>query len=71
MSRSGDRARLAPALAGIGLLVAVAVGSWWTALAVVDGSTVGVLVRFAASLAAGFYYLVMLRVATGRPLARR
>ncbi|MGH1489637.1 MAG: hypothetical protein ACRBK7_09625 [Acidimicrobiales bacterium] len=61
----------APVLAAIGLLSAVALGSWWTAQAVVDGSTLGVLVRLPLSAAAGFYYLVMYRVATGRSLALR
>lgn len=58
-------------LAGLGLLAAVVLGSLWTAMAVVDGSVTALLVRFTVSVAGGFYYVVMYRVATGRTLARR
>ncbi len=71
MSRPGEQSIAAPVLAAVGLLVAVALGSWWTAQAVVEGLTIGVLLRFGASLAGGFYYLVLFRVATGRSLALR
>jgi hypothetical protein len=58
-------------LAGLGLLVAVALGSIWTALAVAEGAVASVFLRFTLSLAGGFYYLVMYRIATGQGLARR
>ena len=58
-------------LAGLGLLAVVIVGAIWTAAAVQDGSVTGMLLRFALSIAGGFYYLVVYRVATGQSLARR
>lgn len=72
MSRPTDQPQTrAGVLPGLGLLVAVALGSLWTAAAVVDGSATSVVLRFALSVAGGFYYLVMYRVATGQGLARR
>jgi len=68
MAEPGDRPpSAAPWLATLGLLAAVALGSWWTAQAVVDGSPGSVLLRFGLSLAGGLYYLVLHRVARGRP----
>lgn len=58
-------------LSGLGLLVAVAVGSWWIADAVVAGATGALLLRFGATVGIAFYYLVLLRVATGRTLRPR
>ncbi len=58
-------------LSGVGLLVAVAAGSWWVADAVVSGAVTAVFLRFVTTVAAGFYYLVLLRVATGRTLRLR
>jgi hypothetical protein len=71
MGRPVDVPVVAPALAVIGLLVAVAAGSSWIAAAVADGRTLSVLVRFSLTVAAGFYYVVMYRVATGRTIHRR
>lgn len=68
MAEPGDRVPVvAPLLTTLGLLAAVALGSWWTALAVVEGSPGSVLVRFVLSMAGGWYYLVLYRVARGRP----
>ena len=68
MAEPGDRAQAgAPLLTMLGLLAAVALGSWWTALAVVGGSPRTVLIRFAVSMLGGCYYLVLYRVARGRP----
>ena len=50
-------------MSAVGLLVAVGLGSIWTAMAVVDGSTWGTLVRFVASIVVGAYYLVLFRLA--------
>ncbi len=72
MRRSVDqRMTRAGVLPGLGLLAAVAIGSLWTAAAVVDGSVASMLLRFAVSVGAAFYYLVMYRVATGRGLTLR
>lgn len=68
MAEPGDRPpSAAPWLTTLGLLAAVALGSWWTAQAVAEGSPRTVVVRFGLSLAGGFYYLVLHRVARGRP----
>lgn len=56
----------ATVLAALGLLAAVAIGSWWTGLAVADGRPAAVVVRFGLSLAAGWYYLALYRVTRGR-----
>lgn len=70
MLQPGDQPhRAVGALSAAGLLVAIALGSVWTAQAVVDGSTLAVPIRFVVSLAGAFYYLVMHRVATGKSLA--
>lgn len=61
----------ATVLSGVGLLVAVAVGSWWIADAVVSGAIGAVMLRFGATVGMAFYYLVLLRVATGRTLRPR
>ncbi len=75
MAGPGDRAQVGTGsnllLTALGLLAAVALGSWWTAMAVVDGSPVGVLVRFTVSMAGGWYYLVLFQVARGRPALPR
>lgn len=71
MGRPVDVPAAAPVLAAIGLLVAVAAGSWWIATAVVEGETASVFIRFGLTVTAGFYYLVLYRVATGRSIARR
>lgn len=72
MRRSADQPMTSGGvLPGLGLLAAVALGSVWTASAVLDGSVASMLVRFTISVAGGFYYLVMYRVATGKGLARR
>lgn len=68
MAGPGDRASgAAQMLTTLGLLAAVAAGSVWTGLAVADGRTGAVLVRFAVSVAAAWYYLILHRVARGRP----
>lgn len=61
----------ASVLAAIGLLSVAALGAWWTGTAVIEGSVIGVFVRFLVSMAGAFYYLVMYRVATGRSLELR
>jgi hypothetical protein len=67
MAEPGDRAGgAAQLLTTLGLLAAIALGSVWVGLAVVQGSPVGVVVRFAVSLAGAWYYLVLHRVARGR-----
>lgn len=67
MAGPGDRAGLtAEALTSAGLLAAMGFGALWVALAVVDHSPGGVIVRFVISLAAAWYYLVLHRVARGR-----
>lgn len=72
MLRPGEQSSfVVPLLAALGLLVAVTLGSWWTAVAVMDGLTIGVFIRFALSVAGGFYYLTMYRVSTGKTLAFR
>ena len=72
MSRPTDQSwTRAGVLAGLGLLAAVALGSIWTAFAVADGAVASVLLRLTLSVAGGFYYLVIYRVATGQGLARR
>ena len=58
-------------LSGGGLLAAVAGGSWWVADAVVAGSPVGVMVRMALAILAGWYYLVLCRLSLGRPALPR
>ncbi len=68
MARPGDNSMAVVVAAATGLLVAVALGSWWTATAVVEGSTGAVLLRFVLSVAGGCYYLAVYRVATGRPM---
>lgn len=69
MAGPGDRASTAaaPVLASLGLLAAVAAGSVWTGLAVADGRTGAVVVRFALSVTAAWYYLVLHRISRGRP----
>lgn len=42
-------------------LVAVGLGSWWTARAVIDGDPAGTLLRFALSAVAGVYYMTLFR----------
>lgn len=68
MAEPGDRS-IAPAavLAALGLLAAVGLGSWWTGLAVAGGQPGAVVVRFGLSLAGGWYYLALYRIARGRP----
>ena len=68
MAGPGDRADVAAeVLTTFGLLAALFLGSLWVALAVVDHSPVGVVVRFLVSLAAACYYLVLHRIARGPP----
>lgn len=68
MAEPGDR-MLTPAvlLAACGLLAAVGLGAWWTGLAVADGRSGAVIVRFGVSLAGAWYYLALFRIAQGRP----
>jgi hypothetical protein len=67
MAEPGDQVpAVAPWLAALGLLAAVSLGSWWTALAVVAGEPATVLLRFALSLGGGWYYLILYRLARGR-----
>ncbi len=67
MAGPGDRS-IAPALlAAAGLLAAVGLGAWWTGVAVANGQPAAVMLRFALSLAGGWYYLVLYRIARGRP----
>lgn len=67
MVEPGDRSlATAPVLTAIGLLAAVALGAWWTGSAVAAGSPGATVLRFALSLAGGWYYLVLYRVARGR-----
>ncbi len=69
--RRQETVSAASVLAALGLLSAAALGAWWTAAAVMDGSRSGVVIRFGLSVAGAFYYVVMYRVATGRSLALR
>ncbi len=46
-----------------GLVLALCLGSWWTATAVMAGDVAGTLARFAVSIAAGMYYLILMRAA--------
>ncbi len=62
---------VAPLLAGLGLLVAVLLGSWWTGNAVAEGRVAVMLLRFTLSVFGGLYYVIMLRIATGRGLFPR
>ncbi len=43
----------------VGLVVSTAIGSWWTAAAVLEGDTVGVLLRFILATISGAYYIVL------------
>lgn len=43
--------------------VAMALGSWWTAHAVVDGDPAGTLLRFVLSAVAATYYMTLFRTA--------
>ncbi len=49
-----------------GLLAAIAIGAWWTGLAVAAGEPGQTVLRFVVSLIGGWYYLVLYRVARGR-----
>ncbi len=49
-----------------GLLAAIAIGAWWTGLAVAAGEPGQTIVRFLLSLLGGWYYLTLYRVARGR-----
>lgn len=51
---------LEPILAWVGLIGAVCLGAYWTGQAVVTGNQLGVIVRFAASVVCGLYYLALL-----------
>jgi len=46
-----------------GLILAVCLGAWWTAMAVADGDIGGTLARFAISIAVAMYYLILTRAA--------
>lgn len=48
-------------LSATGLIGALALGSWWTAMAVVDGDVGNTLARFLVSTALGLYYLMLTR----------
>ncbi|MDH3296148.1 MAG: hypothetical protein OER95_17655 [Acidimicrobiia bacterium] len=50
-------------LSGSGLIVALCFGAWWTAMAVMAGDVGGTLARFAISVAAAMYYLILIRAA--------
>ncbi len=66
MAAAGDRSTTAIAVAALGLLAAVGLGSWWTGLAVAGGEPGTVVVRFGLSLAGAWYYLALYRIARGR-----
>lgn len=68
MAEPGDQpAAAAATLTAAGLLAAVVIGAWWTGAAIAAGDTAATVLRFALSLAAGWYYLVLYRVVRGRP----
>lgn len=46
-----------------GLLLAVAIGAWWTGAAVAEGQINQTMLRFGLSVAGGCYYLVLYRIA--------
>jgi len=50
-------------ISGLGLVAAVALGSVWTAMAVVDGNQAATAGRFLVAIATGLFYLVLLRAA--------
>lgn len=56
------------AISGIGLAGALVLGAVWTAVAVVDGNMVATAVRFLVAIGAGFFYLVLFRVARRPPV---
>lgn len=56
----------APMLAAVGLLATVALGAVWTGQAIAAGEVTSTVIRFALSVAGGFYYLIMYRIASGR-----
>ena len=45
----------------VGLIASLALGSWWMAQAVVDGTPAALLVRSAVVVAAGLYYMALYR----------
>ncbi|MEM7276305.1 MAG: hypothetical protein AAF547_24735 [Actinomycetota bacterium] len=53
-------------VSALGLVAVLVLGAWWTGAAVADGSPETVLVRFLLTVAAGFYYLVVNRIARYR-----
>ncbi len=57
---------LSSVAAFVGLVVVAIAGAVWTGMAVSEGATAAMLVRFVASIAGGLYYLTLFRLATGR-----
>lgn len=53
-------------VSGFGLVAVMGLGGWWTAMAALAGSTQDVVIRFGVSVATGFYYLVVYRIARYR-----
>lgn len=67
MVEPGDQSLSAAALmTTMGLLAAIAIGSWWTGSAVAAGEPGATVFRFLLSLTGAWYYLVLYRVARGR-----
>lgn len=67
MAEPGDQSLSAAALlTTMGLLAAIALGSWWTGSAVAAGDPGATVLRFLLSLAGAWYYVVLYRVARGR-----
>jgi len=54
-------------VAVIGLVGALALGSWWMAQAIVAGSPGALLVRCAVVVAAGLYYVALYRSPAFQP----
>lgn len=63
---TGNNVSLATVMAVTGLAVAVLLGTWFTAQAVVAGDPTATFVRFAISMLGGWYYLYLYHLSRGR-----
>lgn len=62
----GGRLSFTTVMTMAGAAVSVLVGSYLTALAVVDGDTTATFVRFVLSVALGVYYVFLFHLSRGR-----
>ena len=64
MGRSGSNPfSIESVVAVVGLVLALALGAWWTGLAVAEGMVGTTVFRFCVSVFGGCYYLVLYRIA--------